>query len=290
VVAAAHGRGRQPLREKLTLFWHSHFATSIQKVRQPRLMYQQNELLRTAGAVAALRPWEALLDAADREPLEPGTGVLVLVTLYGGNDGLNTVIPYDDRRYQDARPELAYKAEQVLGIGDGLGLNPSLKRLKGLWDDHRLAVVQGVGYPNPNRSHFRSMDIWQTGSPDSPSHSGWLGRWLDATGTDPLRAVGIGATLPVLLAGEKTVGAAVPLGPLAMPAGARGRPSARSRTPSRASRPWPRAWPSPARTCSPSPPGCSRCSARSRRASRTARCWRAAAARAPYGCRRVARG
>jgi Protein of unknown function (DUF1800) len=93
VVAAAHGRGRQPLREKLTLFWHSHFATSIQKVRQPRLMYQQNELLRTAGAVAALRPWEALLDAADREPLEPGTGVLVLVTLYGGNDGLNTVIP-----------------------------------------------------------------------------------------------------------------------------------------------------------------------------------------------------
>jgi uncharacterized protein (DUF1501 family) len=177
----------------------------------------------TAGAVAALRPWEALLDAAGRDPLAPGTGVLVLVTLYGGNDGLNTVIPYDDRRYQDARPELAYQAGQVLRIDGGLGLNPSLKRVKKLWDDGHLAVVQGVGYPNPNRSHFRSMDIWQTGSPESPSHSGWLGRWLDATGTDPLRAVGVGATLPILLAGEKTAGAAVPLGPLAVPAGPQGQ-------------------------------------------------------------------
>ena len=177
----------------------------------------------TAGAVAALRPWEALLDAAGRDPLAPGTGVLVLVTLYGGNDGLNTVIPYGDRRYQDARPELAYQAGQVLRIDGGLGLNPSLERVKKLWDDGHLAVVQGVGYPNPNRSHFRSMDIWQTGSPESPSHSGWLGRWLDATGTDPLRAVGVGATLPVLLAGEKTAGAAVPLGPLAVPAGPQGQ-------------------------------------------------------------------
>jgi uncharacterized protein (DUF1501 family) len=177
----------------------------------------------TAGAVATLRPWEALLDAAARDPLAPGTGVLVLVTLYGGNDGLNTVIPYDDRRYQDARPELAYRAEQVLRIGDGLGLNPSLKQVKKLWDGGHLAVVQGVGYPDPSRSHFRSMDIWQTGSPERPSHSGWLGRWLDATGTDPLRAVGIGATLPILLAGEKTAGAAVPLGPLAVPAGPQGQ-------------------------------------------------------------------
>lgn len=175
------------------------------------------------GVAAMFRPWQALLDAAARDPLQPGAGVLVLVTLYGGNDGLNTVVPYGDSRYHDARPELAYEAGQVLRIGEGLGLNPSLKGLAKLWAEHRLAIVQGVGYPRPDRSHFRSMDIWQTASPERPVHTGWLGRWLDATGTDPLRAVAIGATLPLLLAGEKVAGAAVPLGPLATPTGPQGQ-------------------------------------------------------------------
>jgi uncharacterized protein (DUF1501 family) len=174
------------------------------------------------GAAAMFRPWQALLEAADRNPLEPGTGVLVLVTLYGGNDGLNTVVPYADSRYHDARRELAYEAGQVRRLDDHLGLNPSLEGLAKLWGERRLAIVQGVGYPKPDRSHFRSMDIWQTASPERPVHTGWLGRWLDATGTDPLRAVAIGATLPLLLAGEKTAGAAVPLGPLAIPTGRQG--------------------------------------------------------------------
>jgi uncharacterized protein (DUF1501 family) len=174
------------------------------------------------GAAAMFRPWQALLEAADRNPLQPGTGVLVLVTLYGGNDGLNTVVPYADPRYHDARPELAYEAGQVRRLDDHLGLNPSLEGIAKLWGEHRLAIVQGVGYPKPDRSHFRSMDIWQTASPERPVHTGWLGRWLDATGTDPLRAVAIGATLPLLLAGEKTAGAAVPLGPLAIPTGRQG--------------------------------------------------------------------
>jgi uncharacterized protein (DUF1501 family) len=174
------------------------------------------------GAAAMFQPWQALLDAADRNPLHPGTGVLVLVTLYGGNDGLNTVVPYADSRYHDARPELAYEAGQVRRLDDHLGLNPNLEGLAKLWGEHRLAIVQGVGYPKPDRSHFRSMDIWQSASPERPVHTGWLGRWLDATGTDPLRAVAIGATLPLLLAGERTAGAAVPLGPLAIPTGRQG--------------------------------------------------------------------
>lgn len=139
--------------------------------------------------------------------------VLVLVTLYGGNDGLNTVVPAADSAYQDARKELAYSEDEVLPLGEGLGLNPGMKGLKKLWDEERLAVVRGVSYPKPDHSHFRSMAIWQTAAPASPVPSGWLGRWLDgAKDPDPLRAVSIGATLPPLLAGERTAGAAVRLG------------------------------------------------------------------------------
>jgi uncharacterized protein (DUF1501 family) len=202
-----------------------------------------------AGAAAMFRPWQALLDAADRNPLQPGTGVLVLVTRYGGNDGLNTVVPYADPRYHDARPELAYRAGQVLRLDDRLGLNPSLEGLAKLWGDHRLAIVQGVGYPRPDRSHFRSMDIWQTGSPERPSHTGWLGRWLDATGTDPLRAVAVGATLPLLLAGRSPPAPRCRWARWRSPPAARARRSAGSRRPTPDARRWPRGSPGPARTC-----------------------------------------
>ncbi|MEV5976455.1 DUF1501 domain-containing protein [Streptomyces sp. NPDC052114] len=143
---------------------------------------------------------------------------LVLVTLYGGNDGLNTLVPAADSRYQDLRGDLAYGEDEVLALGDGLGLNPGMKRLKGLWDDERLAVVRGVSYPKPDHSHFRSMAIWQTASPSGPVPSGWLGRWLDHEGgDDPLRGVSVGATLPPLMAGERTAGAAVRLGGTKLP-------------------------------------------------------------------------
>jgi uncharacterized protein (DUF1501 family) len=137
---------------------------------------------------------------------------LVLITLYGGNDGLNTVIPYADPAYHDARPELAYKPEEVLHLDTQLGLNPGMKGFAGLFADKRLAVVRGVEYPKPDHSHFRSMDIWQTGSPGSPVRTGWLGRWLDVTGGDPRHAVSFEPVLPVVLAGAKTAGAAVPTG------------------------------------------------------------------------------
>src|ERR1700722_15980922 len=122
-------------------------------------------------------------------PGASGTGVLVLVTLYGGNDGLNTVVPASDPASRSGRPTLGYQPDEVLELADGLGLNPKLTNLARLWGAGQLAVIRGVGYPNPNLSHFESMDIWQTANPTNGTGTGWLGKWLDGTAGDPLRAV-----------------------------------------------------------------------------------------------------
>ena len=164
-----------------------------------------------------------LVAAGKKTPLAVGTKILVLVTLYGGNDGLNTVIPYTDKAYYAGRPDLAYEQADVLPLADDLGLNPSMTGFKKLYDAGQLAVVRGVGYPNADRSHFRSMSIWQTGSPDTPQATGWLGRWLDANGADPLLAVNVGPVLPPLLAGQKCAGAALPsAGGVTLPDGSYG--------------------------------------------------------------------
>ncbi|GAB2960761.1 DUF1501 domain-containing protein [Saccharothrix stipae] len=164
--------------------------------------------------------WPDLMGAAAERPPAPDRGVLVVVTLYGGNDGLNTVVPAADRAYQDARPDLAYRPEDVLDLGEGLGLNPGMAGLKSLWDEGGLAVVRGVGYPRPDRSHFRSMAIWQTASPRTSVPSGWLGRWLDVTADgDPLRALSVEPLLPPMLAGESTAAASLPLSGLRLPSG-----------------------------------------------------------------------
>jgi uncharacterized protein (DUF1501 family) len=160
-----------------------------------------------SGAVAV--SWPELMHAARERPLAAGSGILVIVTLYGGNDGINTVIPYADNAYHDARPELAYAPTDVLHLDAQVGLNPALKGTARVWNDKQLAIVRGVSYPNPDHSHFRSMDIWQTASPTEPVSTGWIGRWLDATGDDPLRAVNIGAVLPPLAVGHKTTAAAL---------------------------------------------------------------------------------
>lgn len=153
--------------------------------------------------------WDDMLRAAHERPLADNVGILVIVTLYGGNDGINTVIPYADNAYHDARPELAYAPADVLRLDDQLGLNPAMTGLAQLWNQRQLAIVRGVGYPNPDHSHFRSMDIWQSASPAEPVPTGWIGRWLDATGDDPLRAVHIGSVLPLLAVGEKQTAAAL---------------------------------------------------------------------------------
>ena len=161
------------------------------------------------SGVAAITLPDLLRSAGDRPTLTEGSGVLVIVTLYGGNDGLSTVIPYTDNVYYDSRPELAYAPTDVLPLDGALGLNPGMKGFAQMWNDKRLAVIRGVGYPKPDRSHFRSIDIWQTASPTEPVYTGWIGRWLDATGEDPLRAVNIGAVLPRMMVGEKQTAAAL---------------------------------------------------------------------------------
>jgi uncharacterized protein (DUF1501 family) len=165
-----------------------------------------------AAAGAGAVTWSQVFASSAATPKPIGQRTLVLVTLYGGNDGLNTLIPYADPAYQKARPQLAYDAADVLHLDGEFGLNPGMKNLAHLWSENRLAIVRGVGYPKPDHSHFRSMDIWQTASPAIPVNTGWIGRWLDATGDDPLRAVNIGTVLPPLAVGSHATAAALPLG------------------------------------------------------------------------------
>ena len=128
-------------------------------------------------AIAAVAPFTGLaafaqvLDATQRRPL------LVLVELRGGNDGLNTVIPYADPAYARLRPRLAIDRDKVLKLTPETGLHPALAKLLPIWEDKRLAIVQGVGYPDPNLSHFRSIEIWDTASKsDEYLDAGWLAR------------------------------------------------------------------------------------------------------------------
>ncbi len=124
---------------------------------------------------------------------------LVVVELAGGNDALNTVIPYDDGLYYDNRTAVRIDPGQVVRLDGQLGLNPSMRPIKSLWDDGKMAVINGIGYPNPNRSHFRSMDIWHTAEPDRIATEGWLGRairTLDPNGDNVLTGVNFGRGLP----------------------------------------------------------------------------------------------
>jgi uncharacterized protein (DUF1501 family) len=134
--------------------------------------------------------------------------ILVVVQLSGGNDGLSTVIPYGDDVYYQSRQNISHPADQILKINDYLGLHPKLTSLKSLYDSGDMAIVQGVGYPNPNRSHFRAMDIWQSAQPEIQQPStGWIGRYFDNTcpGCDPHVGVAIGETLPLVMQGEKVL-------------------------------------------------------------------------------------
>jgi len=124
---------------------------------------------------------------------------LVVIQLTGGNDTLNTVIPYNDGLYYDNRHAVAHNPEAVLPISDDLAFNPQMGSMKRLWDDGRMALINGIGYPSPNRSHFRSMDIWHTAEPDDIGKEGWLGRAarvLDPNAENVLTTVNFGRGLP----------------------------------------------------------------------------------------------
>jgi len=139
----------------------------------------------------------------------PGAGnrVLVLVNLQGGNDGLNCVVPHGDARYYQMRPTIGIPASDVLGINDRIGLNPAMRSFKAMYDKGLVAVVQSVGYPNPDHSHFRSTEIWQTAAPDTYEHTGWLGRYLDDSDLPKenlFNGVAIAQVLPEVLVANRT--------------------------------------------------------------------------------------
>lgn len=135
-----------------------------------------------------------------------GDTVLVVCQLSGGNDGLNTVVPWANKRYYDLRPTLGIAENQVLKINNDLGFNPALKGLAELFQQKKVAIIQSVGYPNRNRSHFKSMDIWQSASPDDTLKHGWLGRHFDqqqALGPlNPVVALGLSTEKPMALSGQ----------------------------------------------------------------------------------------
>jgi uncharacterized protein (DUF1501 family) len=135
--------------------------------------------------------------------------ILVVLQMAGGNDGLNMVVPYADDAYHRARPRLGLAADKILKIDNYSGLNGKLTGFKTLFDEGHLGIVQGVGYPNPNRSHFRSTEIWQTASEaDRNVSEGWLGRYFDSCcpGADPTVGVAIGEEMPQAFAAKTPTG------------------------------------------------------------------------------------
>ena len=124
---------------------------------------------------------------------------LVVIELVGGNDALNTVIPYNNGLYYDFRSDLGIPQEELLPLDNDLGFNPNMGPIKSLWDEGKVAVINGIGYPNPNRSHFRSRDIWYTAESEKVGADGWLAsavRDMDPVGDNVLTAVNFGRGLP----------------------------------------------------------------------------------------------
>lgn len=150
-------------------------------------------------------------------PIGAHDGIVVNIVLYGGNDGLNTVVPYTNPTYYairgPANGNVAIPANQVLPLDENFGLHPNLTYTKSLWDAGQLAVIHGVGYPNPDLSHFTSMAIWMNGSyGPGPASTGWIGRWLDGQppATADLMAATIGSSVPLHLLGAVRRAVAVP--------------------------------------------------------------------------------
>ena len=124
---------------------------------------------------------------------------LVIVQLSGGNDYMNTLVPYGNGLYYDSRPEIAIDPESVIKIDDQVGFRPGLEPIKRLWDEGKVAIINGIGYPKPNRSHFRSMDVWHTALAEEVGTEGWLGRAIrdiDPNGENVLAGVNFGRGLP----------------------------------------------------------------------------------------------
>jgi uncharacterized protein (DUF1501 family) len=160
-------------------------------------------------AVGLVAPrWLSTIAEADMVNLGKGgklakDTVLVVCQLSGGNDGLNTLIPYANRAYYQYRPTIGIPEDQVVKLNEQMGLHPALAPLADLYKKGQVAIVQNVGYPKPNRSHFKSMDIWQSASPEGTMRYGWIGRHMDTVAAaNPVYALGLSTEKPLALAGK----------------------------------------------------------------------------------------
>lgn len=173
--------------------------------------FSRRDLLGRGSVIAVglvAPPWLSAIAKADVLRQAKGgkvapDNVLVVCQLSGGNDGLNTVVPWADPLYRTLRPTLAIGEDQVLNLDGGLGFHPSLAKVADLYKQGKVAVIQNVGYPNSNRSHFKSMDIWQSADPNGKLSYGWIGRAFDvrlATGAlSPVAGIGLSVEKPLAL-------------------------------------------------------------------------------------------
>lgn len=176
------------------------------------LILNRRKFIQSGSLASASLMLPKFLKAFEKRKLADEDKIMVVVQLSGGNDGLNTVIPYRNDIYYKVRPALGIKRQDALALNDDLGIHPALKGLKSLYDDGSLGVLNNVGYPNPDRSHFRSMDIWQTASgSDKVLSTGWIGRYLDAQCDGcghTTQAIEVDDTLSLTMKGEKKCGIA----------------------------------------------------------------------------------
>ena len=178
------------------------------------MFIKRKEVIQIGSLATASLMLPKFLKAFEGRTMVPaGNKVVVILQLSGGNDGLNTVIPFRNDLYYKARPRLGIVKDKALALTDEAGLHPALSAFKEFYDDGSLAVLNNVGYPNPDRSHFRSMDIWHTASQSTEYwNHGWVGRYLDAqcNGCDkPTQAIEIDDILSLALKGENMKGIAV---------------------------------------------------------------------------------
>ncbi|MFN0033580.1 MAG: DUF1501 domain-containing protein [Saprospiraceae bacterium] len=176
------------------------------------MLIQRRDFLKAGSLATASLLLPKFLNALQAPGVLPVKGrSLVVIQFSGGNDGLNTIIPTRNDVYYRERPRLGIKRETALTLTGEAGIHPSLVGLKNLWDDGAMAILNSVGYPNPDRSHFRSMDIWHAASPaDEYWQTGWIGRYLDAQCSGrPSAALEFDDTLSLVLKGETTKGLAL---------------------------------------------------------------------------------
>jgi uncharacterized protein (DUF1501 family) len=181
-------------------------------------MRRSNFLLGSVSGLAVVANTEHVFAralAATPLPGLPGSQdrCLVVVNLAGGNDGLNCVVPHGNPQYYQMRPTLAIPQGDVLAIDANVGFNPFMRSFKSMYDKGMVAIVQSVGYPNADHSHFRSTEIWQTAAPDRYEHTGWLGRYFDQAGLPEknlFNGVAVSQVLPELLISERTDITAIP--------------------------------------------------------------------------------